>query len=137
MRITNTPTKALQLMFCALLTIFSTAEILAQETIKTDTGSFLVTIEISGGNQIKMECKNGCTWETLTFSTNNNPQAIDESGRIDLAGDETKSSGFLFTIEKTRNGVALKGIESTAWTDLSFDLDPNQKLWLTEGGRIE
>lgn len=26
----------------------------------------------------------------------------------------------LFTLEKTKNGLSLKGIEGTAWTDLSF-----------------
>jgi hypothetical protein len=29
---------------------------------------------------------------------------------------------FLFTISKTENGIILKGIEGTAWTDLTFSL---------------
>ena len=41
---------------------------------------------------------------------------------------------FMFTITKTENGIVLKGIEGTAWTDLSFSLLENRKQAIDQFG---
>jgi len=41
---------------------------------------------------------------------------------------------FLFTISKTENGIVLKGIEGTAWTDLTFSLDENGRQAIDQLG---
>ena len=40
---------------------------------------------------------------------------------------DSNLADFLFTITKTYNGIKLKGIEGTAWLDLSFSLTKNKK----------
>ena len=41
---------------------------------------------------------------------------------------------FLFTITKTENGIELKGIEGTAWTELKFSLAENGKQAINQNG---
>jgi hypothetical protein len=40
----------------------------------------------------------------------------------------------LFTITKTNDGIVLKGIEGTAWTDLSFSLSENGRQAIDQFG---
>jgi hypothetical protein len=43
---------------------------------------------------------------------------------------------FLFTVSKTENGLVLKGIEGTAWTDLRFSLPENGKQEIDQYGMV-
>ena len=77
-----------------------------------------------------MTCENGCAWKELTYRINDYAlQAIDEYGMTELnttsLDKDSNLTDFLFTLTKTNNEINLKGVEGTAWTDLSFTLSIN------------
>ncbi len=93
---------------------------------KTDTG-------------IKMHSVKGSAWVDLAFNLNDyQPQAIDEYGMTELeknsSDKDTNLADFLFTISKTEDGIVLKGIEGTAWNDLTFSLDENGRQAIDQFG---
>lgn len=88
---------------------------------------------------IKIHSLEGSAWIDLTCQIKNNQaQAIDEYGMTELnkvsADKDATLADFLFTITKTKNGIVLKGIEGTAWTDLSFSLPLNNKQAIDQFG---
>jgi arginine repressor len=90
-------------------------------------------------NGIKMQSVKGSAWVDLAFILNNyQPQAIDEYGMTELeknsSDKDANLADFLFTISKTENGIVLKGIEGTAWTDLTFSLDENGRQAIDQFG---
>ncbi|MFA5436136.1 MAG: hypothetical protein WC372_08885 [Candidatus Neomarinimicrobiota bacterium] len=102
--------------------------------------AFKIVVEKTGTG-IKMKSLEGSAWLDLLFSLNNyRPQAIDEYGMTALnAVSSNKDAGladFLFTVTKTENGIELKGIEGTAWTELSFSLAENEKQAIDQNGLI-
>ncbi len=116
-------------------------ELIAQEKKSADLKDFKIVVEKTD-NGIKMKCIEGSAWIDLSFSQNNNqPQAIDEYGMTELNKVSSKKDSnladFLFTITKTDNGIELKGIEGTAWTDLSFSLAKNKKQAFDQYGMTE
>jgi len=52
-------------------------------------------------------------------------------------GNSEDLKPFKISIQKTEDGVELKGIEGTAWTDLSFSLKNNQTQAVDEYGMTE
>jgi len=75
----------------------------------------------------------------LSFTINNDrPQAIDEYGMTDLdnvsSNKDSNLADFLFTITRTDKGIEFKGLEGTAWTDLSFSLAENGKQAIDQNG---
>src|SRR5690606_28993543 len=90
-------------------------------------------------NGIKMKSEKGSAWIDLAFSLNNyQPQAVDEYGMTELKKVSENKDGnladFLFTITKTENGIELKGIEGTAWTELKFSLAENKQQAIDQFG---
>lgn len=107
------------------------SELIAQEKESTEMNYFKIVIE-NTENGIQMQSAKGSAWIDLSFSLiNNRPQAIDEYGLTELDKVSSKKDSnlvdFLFTIEKTNNVVKLKGVQGTAWTDLSFSIVQNGK----------
>lgn len=51
-------------------------------------------------------------------------------------GNSEDLKPFKISIQKTEDGVELKGIEGTAWTDLSFSLKNNQTQGVDEYGMV-
>lgn len=112
-----------------------------QEKKSTDLKDFKIVIE-KAENGIKMYSLDGSAWIDLSFSINNDkPQAIDEYGMTELNENSTVKDSdladFLFTITKTKEGIVLKGLEGTAWTDLSFSLTENEKQAINQLGMTE
>ena len=117
------------------------SELQAQEKKPADLKDFKFVIEKTDSG-IKMTCQNGCAWKELTFSLNDNkPQAIDEYGMTEVnknsSDKDVNLADFLFTVTKTEDGIILKGIEGTAWTDLSFSLSKNQQQAIDQMGMTE
>ena len=85
-----------------------------------------------------MKCIEGCVWEDLTYENKKEFQAINEFGMTEIEDDQSNKNEnlpkLLFTITKTDNGISLKGIKGTAWTDLSFSLRNNQTQAIDEMG---
>jgi len=89
---------------------------------------------------LELQGLKGSAWTNLTFSLNNyRPQAIDEYGMTDVQksiGNDPKLADFLFTIEKTKDGVLLKGVKGTAWKELSFSLSTGESQQVDQMGMI-
>jgi len=122
----------------ALFILTASSELVAQEKKSDDLKNFKVVVEKTD-NGIKMQSVEGSAWIDLSFSINNvRPQAIDEYGMTELnkisSDKDSNLADFLFTITKTENGIILKGIEGTAWTDLSFSLLENGKQAIDQFG---
>ena len=105
-------------LLITLFVIIASSRLMAQEKKSTDLKDFKIVIEKTK-NGIKMQSFKGSAWINLTFSINNNStQAIDEYGMTTLdqisSEKDVNLADFLFTVSKTENGIALKGIEGTA-----------------------
>ena len=88
-----------------------------------------------------MKSLKGSAWVETSFKIKNYvPQAIDEYGMTELKKVSSKKDSnladFLFTITRTEDGIVLKGIEGTAWSDLSFSLAENGKQTIDQLGMI-
>ena len=125
------------MILMALFFLTSTSELIAQEK-KDKLKDFKVIVEKTD-NGIKMKSEKGSAWIDLSFSLNNDqPQAVDEYGMTELKNvsenKDEKLADFLFTIAKTENGIKLKGIDGTAWTELNFSLAENKKQAIDQFG---
>ncbi|MBR9774576.1 MAG: hypothetical protein GYB55_06035 [Cytophagales bacterium] len=121
----------------ALLFLTGTAELIAQNKT-AELKDFKLIIEKTD-NGIKMRSEKGSAWIDLSFSLNNyRPQAVDEYGMTDLKkvseNKDENLADFLFTITKAENGIELKGIEGTAWTELKFSLADNKQQAIDQFG---
>ncbi len=113
-----------------ILFMTGTAELIAQNKT-AELKDFKLIVEKTD-NGIKMKSEKGSAWLDLSFSLNNyRPQAVDEYGMTNLKNvSENKDENladFLLTITKTEDGIELKGIEGTAWTELKFSLTENKQ----------
>ena len=125
------------IIIMALLILTTSSELVAQEKT-ADLKDFKLIVEKTD-NGIKMKSEKGSAWIDLSFSLNNyRPQAVDEYGMTELKNvsenKDEKLADFLFTITKTENGIELKGIEGTAWTELKFSLIENKKQAINQFG---
>jgi hypothetical protein len=122
----------------AVFILTASSELIAQEKKSDNLKSFKVVVEKTD-NGIKMQSVEGSAWVDLSFSiSNDRPQAVDEYGMTELnkisSDKDSNLADYLFTITKTENGIVLKGIEGTAWTDLSFSLLKNGKQAIDQFG---
>lgn len=129
--------KLISTSLIALFFITANFELKAQEK-QSDLKDFKIIVE-NIDNGIKLESLKGCAWVKLSFSLKNDkPQAVDEYGMTSLVEVASRKNSdpvdFLFTISKTKNEIVLKGIEGTAWTDLSFSLVENGKQAIDQFG---
>lgn len=120
-----------------LLFFTATSELIALED-KAELKDFKIIIEKTD-NGIKMKSTEGSAWIDLSFSLNDyRAQAVDEYGMTDLdnvsQNKDKNLADFLFTITRTENGIELKGIEGTAWTELKFSLAENKKQAINQFG---
>ncbi|QEC51918.1 hypothetical protein EDD80_11539 [Anseongella ginsenosidimutans] len=124
-----------------LTTVFlliTNSALFAQKEKSADLKDFKIVVEKTEDG-IKMQSIEGSAWTNLSFSIKKDqPQAIDEYGMTyldNVSSDKNpRLADFLFTITKTDNGIALKGIEGTAWTSLSFSIAENGKQAIDQYG---
>lgn len=141
MKIKSKIERLLKTSLIALLATTVNSESIAQENISADLKEFKITIEKTDTG-IKVQSDKGSAWIDLSFSlTNNKPQAIDEYGMTQLGkvatNKDSKLADYLFTITKTKDGMTLKGIEGTAWKELSFSLQKNGRQAIDQFGMTE
>ncbi len=125
-------------LFIPLFVLTASLGSVAQEKKSTNLNDFKLVVEKTESG-IKMQGVKGTAWIDLSFTINNDrPQAIDEYGMTDLnnvsSNEDSNLADFLFTITRTDKGIELKGIEGTAWTDLSFSLAENGKQAIDQNG---
>ena len=77
--------------------------------------------------EIVLKCTRGCAWTDLAWGPVGpafDAVAVDNFGMTspsrDLQNRDTDFAAFLFTIQRTENGVQLRGVEGTSWTELSW-----------------
>lgn len=117
------------------------SDLIAQKQGSTDLKDFKITIEKSDKG-IKMQSLKGSAWVDLSFDlVNDKPQAIDEYGMTKLdkvsPSEDRNLTNYLFTITRTKDGIVLKGIEGTAWKELSFTLSKSGKQTVDHFGMID
>ena len=125
-------------LLIAVTVLTASSELIAQEKKSNDLKDFKIVVKKTE-NGIEMQSVEGSAWIDLSFSINNDRlQAIDEYGMTELdkvsSSKDSNLADFLFTITKTENVIILKGIEGTAWTDLSFSLPENGKQAINQYG---
>lgn len=120
------------------LALSMSSKLMAQDNKTEDIKPFKIVVEKTQKG-IKLLGVKGTAWKDMSFSINDyQPQTIDEYGMavLDNVSDkkDEKLADFLFTIIKTKEGIELKGMEGTAWTNLSFSLSKNQKEAIDQNG---
>ena len=75
---------------------------------------------------IVLQCTDGCAWVDLSFSVRPYAAevAVDNAGMADASASAQSPDSFLFTVQKTEEGIRLRGIHGSAWTELSFSCAP-------------
>ena len=111
----------------------------AQEA-NTALKDFKISLEMQD-DEVIMHCTEGCAWVNLTYKKLNATQAINEFGMTTITEDDSKTnvplSHFLFTITKSKEELRLKGIDGTAWKELSFRLKDGQKQLINQFGMVD
>lgn len=130
--------KRVNLSFLMLLFVLVTNSTIAQEKKSVDSNDFKIIVEKTE-NGIKLQSVQGYAWKELSFKLNDyQPQAINEFGMAELdktqAEQDANFADFLFTIIKTDQGIELKGMEGTAWSELSFSLAENKSQVIDKQG---
>ena len=121
---------------------FSSCNINSETEVTHQLSDFKVVIE-NTDDGVKMQSLGGpMSWIELSFSLNTNkPQGVDENGMADLTDldhpRKKQPTEFYFNVAKTDDGIQLKGIRGTAWEELSFTLEDNQKQAFDESGMAE
>ncbi|RSK39864.1 hypothetical protein [Mangrovimonas spongiae] len=120
--------------------ICSTSNVKAQK--QTRLAPFKLVIKHNTNHDFTLTSLKGTIWKNLSFTLKSDtPQVIDEYGLLS-SGTTSKVAppnltDFLFTITKTADGVLLKGLEGTTWTELSFSLPKNSKQLFTHKGMVK
>lgn len=96
---------------------FTTTTTTTTTTVNRDWPEFSMLIVKTGDGEIRLTDIKGCNFSTLNYSGQAR-QVIDECGMV--GPNDERVSKFRFEIIKTKEGLALKGITGTAWTQLSF-----------------
>lgn len=127
----------------SLVTIFNLivcTNVAAQQMKTPEPKDFKITIERTVDG-LKMQSADGCAWINLSFTNNNyQPRYINEFGLTDPANTSVEKDArlahFLLLVQKTEKGIALKGINGTAWTSLNFSLALNEKQTINRYGMV-
>ena len=111
---------------CALLILGTSSSLFSQEDVYVKVAKFSILVETSF-DEIKLTCSEGCVWKELIFISSifSVPQAIDQYGKTTFPRNsnykESLHAKFLFTINRTQEGVSLEGKEGTMWKSLTFE----------------
>lgn len=127
--------------FLIFLVMQLSSIVYGQQKQQTDENKFTIVIE-KIHNGLKLVSTFGSAWKELTFGLNNyQTQAIDEWGMTETgkvgAEKDAELAHYLFIIMKTEKGIALKGLEGTSWTELSFSLNEKEKQQINRDGMVQ
>jgi arginine repressor len=128
---TNQRIYILAILIIGAITLYIGSSFTNQEKTSTESSDFVISIK-TNDNKIILECEKGCAWKELTYTLieGDEMKVVDEYGVGSLdsvSKNKDKSlADFLFKVEKTKQGLKLKGMEGTAWVELSFSLAENR-----------
>lgn len=134
--------KTTQILYTIILCLLLSAYAIGQTTTNNKKSPFLITVENTTQDEIKLTCAQGCAWESLAFSLteNNNMRIINPLGIAGLtdydtiADPNTDFADFLIYIKKSGNSIQLKGLKGTDWIDLNFILNKNKRAQIDKTG---
>lgn len=121
----------LGILIIGAITLYVGSILTNQNKRTTESSDFVLSLK-TNNNKIILECEKGCAWKDLTYTLikGDEIKVVDEYGVGSLnkvSGNKTATlANFLFKIEKTKQGLKLKGIQGTAWVELSFTLAENR-----------
>ena len=116
--------------------------LVAQKQVEIPIAKFLMTISITD-DVATINCLSGCKYDKLSIRfEGDEPQAINNKGTTTLLNDfavvtaEAYTEGyFLFTIQKTRDGVELKSYHGINWDTLNFEQVPDVSQGFNQDGK--
>ena len=90
-----------------------------------ESADFRIVVGLTDDGVV-LRCTEGCAWIDLTFSAipYGAEQAVDNFGMTNPSRTAQASDSFLFTIQRTADGIRLRGLEGSLWTELSFECAP-------------
>lgn len=99
---------------------------------------FIITVE-KNEKEIYLKCTKGCAWTNLNLSLpENGMMSINQFGTGNINEKSTvidsNLADFILIIANSEDGINLKGIKGTAWTDLNFSLPKNKKQAIDQFG---
>lgn len=117
------------------------AELFAQSSTENDLKDFKIVLEKNQDGLISMKSLKGSAWLELSFSLDaDGVQAVDEYGMTKVGTNssyqDSELTNFLFTVSTTEDGIRLKGLEGTAWTELTFSLDMDEAKEFNQFGTV-
>ncbi len=128
---TNQRNYILGFLIIGAITLYIGSSFTNQEKESTESSNFVISIK-TNDNKIILECEKGCAWKKLTYTLveGDEMKVVDEYG-VNLLNNVSENkdaslADFLFNVEKTKQGLKLKGIKGTAWVELSFSLAENR-----------
>ncbi len=142
MKIIKSKSQRLCKTYCFVLFLATLSfESIGQKQSPDDLKAFRIEIQQTE-NGLKMKSTKGSAWLELDFNLiKYKPQAIDEYGMTQLGAESSvkdpKLADYLFTISRTKDGIALIGVEGTAWTKLAFSLSRNGRQSIDEMGMAD
>ena len=116
-------------LIIALLLFGVSNKAIAQERTPPPLDDFKVVVEKTE-NGITLHGVKGTAWTRLSFTLiEDRPQKVNEKGTLAIKDKTTVSSSddFLLTITEVEDGLQLKGLKGTAWTDLKFGFSKTNK----------
>lgn len=133
--------KKLSVSFAFSSLLLVSTNLIAQEEHENDLKNFKVVLEKTDEG-VRLKGIEGVAWIDLSFNlSDKQSQAVDESGMTNFNENsplaDPNLANFLFTVTKTESGIVLKGIEGTAWTELSFSLEKNSKQAINQFGMTD
>ena len=97
------------------------------QTDKQDLDQFEIKIRTTK-DKIILKCNNGSSWTKLKFPKPDHAQLIDEHGMTKLESvknitqkSDKELSDYMFSIKLENDKVILKGLQGTAWKELTYD----------------
>jgi hypothetical protein len=125
-------------VFVCLTSFAFTGALFSQEKHDKKHSDFLIVVE-NTEEGITLAGINGTAWTKLSFTSKKyQPKMIDEYGSTSLANMNKEKhrnlANFLFTIEKTENGISLVGMDGTSWKTLGFSLAKNARQAFDQNG---
>ena len=107
------------------------------QTECSSTSNFLLLIE-NTENGIKITSTQGCAFKELRFSLKEGQkQEIDQNGMRnsnDRVVQDDNLASFCITIQKSKEGLVLEGIDGTAFKRLSFSCRIGQSQLIDQNG---
>lgn len=88
-------------------------------------------------NHVELICQNGCDWNTLKVSTQEDKTVFIDNNGLYLNKKSASDSDFLFKIKALTNGFQLTGLKGTQWQHIDFKFIQTRQKTIDEEGFVD